>query len=73
MNLINFKDFIVINEDKFVNIIFKLRGLNIVFDLLILCDYCNCFNWSLFGFFSWCFEIDIELFWEGISGGCSRG
>lgn len=44
MNLINFKDFIVINEDKFVNIIFKLRGLNIVFDLLILCDYCNCFN-----------------------------
>lgn len=73
MNLINFKDFIVINEDKFVNIIFKLRGLNIVFDLLILCDYCNCFNWSLFGFFSWCFEMDIELFGEGISGGCSRG
>lgn len=27
MNLINFKDFIVINEDKFFNIFFKLRGL----------------------------------------------
>lgn len=73
MNLINSKDSTVTNEDKLANITSKLRGLNIAFDLSTLCDHCNCFNRSLPGSPSWCFEMDIELFGEGISGGCGRG